>query len=458
MLLAGAGAAASYALCVMLRITHLRGRLAPAVEHFAARRLRVGSAPGSDVLFGAHEGRGVAPAHAELRDEGGALYVVDLGAPAGTFVNGAPVRRQALRSGDRVALGAGGPEFQVELLAHADASAGPDADGRVDLATAQRLVAEAVQRETAGDDKAPAIVAAKVAAAQRRTARHNLALTVGLFASFLAVLGTAASIWQSQSAADALGKDIGVDKKPGSRPRGDIPTRVMNGREINDENRTALYVVGWQNGNQYGGVCSGFAIQPGVIATNAHCVNAFRARGGTPIVTQNDSGGRVRYRILAAEMHPKYKQGQTAALTPDVGLIRIDGRMSRTVTLANDAELRSLGPGDDVFVLGFPGRVMDPLSPSATFLQGHVGRLMAFGETAPDEVKDGVLIQHDAVTRGGNSGSPIFNQYGHVIGIHAAHLDEEREVSVGGQKTTVVDSSPYRVGMRIDLLNGVRAP
>jgi S1-C subfamily serine protease len=195
-----------------------------------------------------------------------------------------------------------------------------------------------------------------------------------------------------------------------------------------------------------------------VLATNAHCVRAFKEKGGTPVVTQNDSGGKVRYHILAASMHPRYKQGQASADSPDVGLIRIDGRMPKIVTQANDAELRSLGPGDDVFVLGFPGRVMDPLSPSATFLQGHIGRIVAFGEQAPKSTDDGVLIQHDAVTRGGNSGSPIFNQYGHVIGVHAAHLDEENEIQVGGQKTTVVDSSPFRIGMRIDLLNGVRAP
>jgi S1-C subfamily serine protease len=101
---------------------------------------------------------------------------------------------------------------------------------------------------------------------------------------------------------------------------------------------------------------------------------------------------------------------------------------------------------------------MDPISPSATFLQGHLGRLMALGEQAPGSIDDAVLIQHDAVTRGGNSGSPIFNQYGHVVGIHAAHLDEEEETQVNGQKTTVVKSSPFRVGMRIDLLRGVRTP
>ena len=80
------------------------------------------------------------------------------------------------------------------------------------------------------------------------------------------------------------------------------------------------------------------------------------------------------------------------------------------------------------------------------------------GEQAPDSQKDAVLVQHDAATRGGNSGSPIFNQFGHVFAIHAEHLDDEDEVKVGGKQTTVVNASPYRVGMRIDLLNAVGTP
>jgi S1-C subfamily serine protease len=100
---------------------------------------------------------------------------------------------------------------------------------------------------------------------------------------------------------------------------------------------------------------------------------------------------------------------------------------------------------------------MDPVSPSATFLQGHVGRVMGFREEATTPEKS-ILLQHDAVTRGGNSGSPVFNQYGHVMAVHAAHLDEEQDQQIGGQKTSVVDSSPFRVAMRIDLLKGVPSP
>ena len=73
---------------------------------------------------------------------------------------------------------------------------------------------------------------------------------------------------------------------------------------------------------------------------------------------------------------------------------------------------------------------------------------------------DGILVENfgDAPFVPGNSGSPIFNQYGHVIAIHAAHLDDEDDVKLGGRETTVVNASPFRIGMRIDLLRGVKAP
>src|SRR4051812_29837159 len=101
----------------MLRITHTRGRMAPAVEHFAAQRLRVGSAPGSELLFNARAGHGVAPQHAEMRFEGGAWQILDMGSPAGTYVNRVRVGRQLLRSGDHVALGGPeGPEFRVDMV------------------------------------------------------------------------------------------------------------------------------------------------------------------------------------------------------------------------------------------------------------------------------------------------------------------------------------------------------
>lgn len=71
---------------------------------------------------------GVSRRHAEIRHEGGAWRVVDLGSTNGTLVNGAPVQQAELRDGDTVQLGAQGPLLRVALGAAA-AGATPQAPG-----------------------------------------------------------------------------------------------------------------------------------------------------------------------------------------------------------------------------------------------------------------------------------------------------------------------------------------
>jgi len=64
-------------------------------------------------------------------------------------------------------------------------------------------------------------------------------------------------------------------------------------------------------------------------------------------------------------------------------------------------------------------------------------------------------VQHDAPTTHGTSGSPIFNAGGHVVAINAGGYLEGAEETVSGHKTEVVKASPYKFGMRIDLINGL---
>jgi hypothetical protein len=318
-------------------------------------------------------------------------------------------------------------------------------------------VEAAVVAATNRERNVAAIVATKVGDVTRRAERRLRLLRFGVYVALLAACAAGFFIWRSQQAAGVLGSEAGYGLTPKAAPKGALPTVVLSGRDIYEQNKGAVYVIGYLLGDKVGGCCSAFAIAPNLLATNAHCVVACRAEGGSPVVTQSESGGKVRFPILTMTGHPGYDPKSTSSDSPDVGILKIQGKMPKVVTLANDAELQSLGPGDDVFVIGFPGRVMDPISPVATFLEGHIGRVMDLKQqaTTPDLA---VLIQHDAVTRGGNSGSPVFNQYGHVIAVHAAHLDEESDVSIAGEKKTVVDASAFRIGMRIDLLKGVPSP
>ncbi len=334
---------------------------------------------------------------------------------------------------------------------------GEDAEGRVDVATAQRIVEAEVRRRLRPDDKVARVVGEQVQRAKRSGARRIALLSLAVLLA-LGVVGLAAGyVIRSQNAAELLAQEAGLGATVKPPAVGEIPSVVLSGRAIYERNRSALYVMGYLDGNRIGGCCTAFAIGPDRLATNAHCVLSCGVGKGTPVVIQNDAKGKVRFEIAAAKAHPAYRAQTRQADSPDVGLLRVKGKMPAWVSLAGAAELRSLGPGDDVFVLGFPGRVMDPLSPSATFLQGRIGRVTGFDERATS-ADNAFLVQHDAVTRGGNSGSPVFNRYGNVIAVHAAHIDDEEDVTIDGKKTTLVDSSPFRVGMRIDLLEGVPAP
>jgi S1-C subfamily serine protease len=333
-----------------------------------------------------------------------------------------------------------------------------DAEGRVDLATAQRLVEAAVVQATRKPDKSGLVVQASVAQATRRGARINALLAAGVLITLSALVMAVVIVVRSRRAASVLVTEAGLDgdAKTIAAPTGTVPTKVLSGREIYEQNRGSLYVLAYVHGRKIGGCCSAFAIDARTLVTNAHCVTSCGKSGGKPVVVLNDSQGKTKLDVITQKAHPGYLVDSKSANSPDVALLRISGAMSQFVTVASDAELRSMGPGDDVYVLGFPGRVMDPVSPSATFLNGHIGRVMGFDEqaTTPDKT---ALVLHDAVTRGGNSGSPVFNQYGHVIAVHAAHVDDEEELSIGGTKTKVVQSSPFRLAMRIDLIRGVPA-
>ncbi len=442
----------------MLRMTHTRGPSARAVHELANVPVRIGNAPGNDIVLAGGDRTGVLPRHAEIRWENNAYWLVDMGSRAGTFVGGKRIVSHALRSGDEARFGDdAGPALRVEILSPPLSTVMTDADGRVDLATAQKLVERAVVHAAHGRDKSGAIIEAKVGEATRRGARANALLTVGIVVAFGALVVAGFAVYRSQRAAGVLATEMGLEQQPVRALVGTLPTKVLSGREIYERNRSALFVVAYVNGRMVSGCCSAFAIDRQTLVTNAHCVTSCGGRGGKPIVVQNESPTRLTFDVIAQRGHPAYRADSKRADSPDVALLRIRGSMPANVTIANDAELRALGPGDDLHVLGFPGRVMDPINPTATFLGGHIGRLMGFNEEVTTAEKS-VLILHDAVTRGGNSGSPIFNQYGNVIGVHAAHVDEEGDVSIGGQKTKVVEASPFRIGMRIDLIRGVPPP
>jgi hypothetical protein len=72
----------------------------------------LGSSPKADVYLFKDEA--IEPRHALIHNRGGRFEIEDCGTPDGTYVNGIPVRRQYLQSGDQIVLGKTVLEFTLK--------------------------------------------------------------------------------------------------------------------------------------------------------------------------------------------------------------------------------------------------------------------------------------------------------------------------------------------------------
>jgi len=84
--------------------------------------VRIGREPGSTILFSGDAAKVVSTRHAEVRFEGNAWVVADLGSRNGTYLNGhrlAPEAPAPIKVGDVLRLGESGPELRVAAVADA---------------------------------------------------------------------------------------------------------------------------------------------------------------------------------------------------------------------------------------------------------------------------------------------------------------------------------------------------
>jgi V8-like Glu-specific endopeptidase len=478
---------------VTVRIVHIAGQRAGAAMSFAKDVVRFGRAPDNDVVFDAERDREASGHHAELRREGGAWVVVDLGSRNGTFVSGRRVEREAVRSGDELSFGAKGPRVRVEMepakidvtapampLAVAPAAsyaaapppppppppppvapqAAPPAGARVGQRTIAMMIQSAVA--AAGARARPrrtveinALVEQQVSAAtasQRRTAYALgalLVLALGLLGGLI--------FWSTRSEDDiqklrgelaSLSPDDPRRKEIEGRLGTLHPSNASFGRNLYDRSRKGIFMLA--AGGE--GFCTAFAVRQNILATNAHCIVQAKKHGGSVVALENEGRGAVRFSVTDMRTHPSYRDDDPNAITPDVGVVTISGRAAVVLDVAARDELSTAGAGDEVYLIGFPGRLMDASNPAATFLAAHVGR-MTNAAGRPGAYAEAWLVQHDAGTTHGTSGSPIFNGRGKVIAINAGGYLEGDEEKIAGRQTEVVKASPYKFGMRIDLLD-----
>jgi V8-like Glu-specific endopeptidase len=290
-------------------------------------------------------------------------------------------------------------------------------------------------------------------AGQRRTTY----VLAGLLIVALMSLG-GLIFWSQQSTSDIADLREKLARLPPEDPRrreiesrlGTLhPSNANFGRNLYERTKKGIFMLA--SGRE--GFCTAFAVRPSVLATNAHCIAAARKKGGRIVALENEGRGEVSFSVSDMRPHPAYREGDANSLTPDVGVITIAGRAAVVLEIASAAELQAAGAGDDVYLIGFPGRLMDAQNPSATFLAANIGRITA-SSGRPGAFAENWLIQHDAsTTTQGTSGSPVFNGRGKVIAVNAGGYTENDDETIAGRKTEVVRASPYKFGMRVDLLD-----
>lgn len=95
-----------------IHFVHLAGSKKGRTEVFAADRIRIGRDPSNDLQFDPYQDRDASSRHAEVTREGPDFWISDLGSTNGTFLNGERVTRHALKEGDVIAFGRGGPKLK----------------------------------------------------------------------------------------------------------------------------------------------------------------------------------------------------------------------------------------------------------------------------------------------------------------------------------------------------------
>jgi S1-C subfamily serine protease len=107
-------------------------------------------------------------------------------------------------------------------------------------------------------------------------------------------------------------------------------------------------------------------------------------------------------------------KAQTVSLdkSNDLGLLKIEKSMANFAKLRGNPDLRV---GDTAINYGYP--LMGTLSTSAKLNAGYVNSLAGINN-------DSAVIQYSAPTQPGNSGGPVLDEFGNVIGVVSSGLSK----------------------------------
>ena len=170
---------------------------------------------------------------------------------------------------------------------------------------------------------------------------------------------------------------------------------VLTGAEVFERNRDAVIIIRTYYGDGIVGTGSGFFVcQSGIAITNHHVMN-----GAIDAVA-------ILYDGREFEITGYYSYD----FDNDLAVIHVDGR-GYAFDYTNLGDSDAIRVGEDVFAIGGPE--WDPI----TITSGMISRIV-YEPLSVDAYSIAGLIQSTAATYGGNSGGPLLNDRGEVIGVN----------------------------------------
>lgn len=168
-----------------------------------------------------------------------------------------------------------------------------------------------------------------------------------------------------------------------------------------EEKYNSVFVV--TSGNSLG---SGFAVGENCIITNAHVL---------------DNPNNIVLTTYAGETHTAYLVGYDQ--DKDIAVLGVKDAKFTPLTIA---DYKSLNTGDDVYAIGAPK------SMAYTLTKGVIS-------AKEREIGKYKYIQTDAAINEGNSGGPLLNDEGNVIGVNTLKMSDSEGIGLAIPMTVVSD-------------------
>jgi len=426
--------------------------------------IRIGRHPSNDVRFHPDLDTDVSTFHAELKQSGGRVILVDLNSTNGTFVNGERVRgERAVYDSDVISFGKQGPkaEFYAGLARPpAETRVAPNSPPATTVGGAAPQPAGAAGAAAASGGRVDTNVRVAIAVQQQTGKLRNMVLALGV----LVVVGGGTMMFlnspetrRSPPHIDALlkrndslsslfdktvasmkGKVKGLDsalalaRNEGEQVRarirsalaagsGDVAamTAQLNAAEgrqqapvqaartdfeaITAKNSAAIVFLAVQGADGTNSSGSGFNIKPsGLIVTNRHVVQDEEGREATKVMVifDNTVGKWLPAHVVKISE------------TDELAWLKIDVPGTYPTVLGVEKS-PSLHVGAAAAIIGYP------LGTGTAGMGGEINKLRPMYTLGPATVSKILsdTLQFDAYAAEGSSGSAIFDARGFVIGV-----------------------------------------